>query len=239
MHNIEFWDRIFVRNYIPQYEILETTLKARLLPTFADIEREAEEKSESEWERLGNEIYPDYIDSSHIAEWAEETGINHFMNMSSMRQALINMFAMTLYHVFEQHLMEFHRKEILHIKKANDKKYFKQKLLKKSLKEAGVDIESFNSWAAIEELRLLANSIKHAEGDSSDDLQNINKRLFYPDSTTASMLSSFSNSKSQVFNPLSGEDIYVQESDIEKYSLALKAFWGELTQEMRECANRA
>ena len=107
MYNIQFWERIFRNNYVPQYEILEATLKERLLPTFSEIDREAEEKSESEWERLGQEVYPDHIDSADIAEWAQNVGIDHFMNMSSMQQALINMFAMTLYHVFEQQLMEF------------------------------------------------------------------------------------------------------------------------------------
>ena len=238
VYNIHFWDKIFKKNYIPQYEILQSTLKARLLPTFENIEKEAEEKTESEWERLGQEYFPEHIDSSDIAEWAQDAGIDHYMNMRSMKQALVNMFAMTLYHVFEQQLMEFHRREVLCITKENDKKYFTQKCLKFHLKESGIDIENFESWKAIDELRLLANAIKHAEGNSSDELQNVNKRLFYPDSTTQSMLSAFSSSKSKVFNPLSGEDIYVQEEDIDKYCKALKSFWGELTKSV-ESATRA
>jgi hypothetical protein len=157
VYNIHFWDRIFNQNYIPQYEILQSTLKERLLPTFANIEKEAEEKTESEWERFGHENFPDHIDSSDIAEWAQDAGIDHYMNMRSMKQALVNMFAMTLYHVFEQQLMEFHRREILCFTKANDKKYFNQTCLISHLKESDVDIESFDSWKTINELRNLAN----------------------------------------------------------------------------------
>lgn len=229
MHNGEFWSPIFINDYIPQYELLMDTLKNRLLPTFANVDDEAKEKTSKEWERLNQECFDPNIDGSDLAEWAENAGINHYLNMTSMEQALTNMFAMTLYHIFEQHMMEFHRREVLNHQKRSDNKYFKQKIFKDALKNNGVDIESFSSWKDIEELRHLANTVKHADGSSSEKLYELNKDLFNSDFIQNSDDFSFlGDTKPSVYKPLTGDDFYVRVGDIQRYCDSLSLFWHQL-----------
>jgi|SRR5215472_13366004 len=46
----------------------------------------------------------------------------------------------------------------------------------------GVDLRALNSWNSINELRLLANVVKHAEGNSSEELRELRPDLFaHPD----------------------------------------------------------
>jgi hypothetical protein len=122
-----------------------------------------------------------------------------------MQQSLNNMFAMTLYHIFEQHMMEFHRREMLDHHQRGDNKYFKQQVFKDAIKI--IDIESFSSWKTLEELRLLANTVKHADGNSSAKLYELNKDLFNSDFIKNSDDFSFlCDTKPSVYKPLTGDD---------------------------------
>ena len=230
MHNGQFWKPIFINEYIPQYDLLLDTLKNRLIPTFSSVNDEAKDKTEKEWERLNQECIDPDGDSSDIAEWAENVGINYYLNMLNMQQSLNNMFAMTLYHIFEQHMMEFHRREVLEHQQRNDNRNFKQKIFKDALKAIGINIESFSSWKVIEELRHLANTVKHADGNSSEKLYELNKDLFNCDFIKNSDDFSFlCNTKPSVYKPLTGDDLYVRIPDIQRYCDALKLFWVQLS----------
>ena len=46
------------------------------------------------------------------------------------------------------------------------------------IKYYGIDIEKFSSWAKVNELRLLANAVKHADGDSCTELKGLRPDLF-------------------------------------------------------------
>ncbi len=151
----------------------------------------------------------------------------HCFNLCNMKQSLLNMHAMTVYHLFEQQILEFHRREVLDFRKQHNNKLFNQNSFKQALSSKGIDITSFLSWATINELRLLANVVKHAEGSSSDELQLINPSLFGVEPIEKDILAN--DNSYRVFKPLSGDDIYVKEADIERYCTALKLFWSELT----------
>jgi hypothetical protein len=231
MHNGEFWKPIFINEYIPQYELLMDTLENRLIPTFSSVNDEAKDKTDKEWKRLNQECCDPDADGADMAEWAEAVGINHYLNMINIQQSLNNMFAMTLYHIFEQHMMEFHRREVLERHLRNDNKNFKQKVFKDTLNVMGIDIESFSSWKDLEELRLLANTVKHADGNSSEKLYKLNKDLFNSDFMKNSDNFSFlCDRKPSVYKPLTGDDFYVRTTDIQRYCDALKLFWQQLAE---------
>ncbi len=52
MLNIHFWKSIFERDYVNQYDLLLDTLVVKILPIFSNIEAEAQEVAEKEWERV-------------------------------------------------------------------------------------------------------------------------------------------------------------------------------------------
>ena len=100
---------------------------------------------------------------------------------------------------------------------------FRDKLL-----ENGIDIISFKSWINIEELRIVSNAIKHAEGFSAVELRKIRPDMFeHPMVRTQKESFLTGNSIPLVYLPLAGEDIFVMQEDLLKYKNALVDFWTE------------
>lgn len=226
-----WWDRQFKEEFIPQVHSLVETLEVRLLPTFDNIGQEAEKKAKEEWERLGSVASLYDFDEAALAEKAHDVGLDYYFMMNGLRQGLINMFSVTLYHLYEQQKMIFHRKEILAPEEEDDRKLIKHEIFQNKLQEYEINITQFKSWFRIEELRLIANTIKHAAGDSAEKLHAWRPDLFKAPSMSESLpaLPTFPTSSMQVYRPLMGEDIYLGLKDIKIYANAVEQFWNELS----------
>ncbi len=59
-------------------------------------------------------------DPADFAEAAEQAGVSHYLLLDGIRQGMLNLFAAALYHSFEQQVMRFHRKQVLHPGEEND-----------------------------------------------------------------------------------------------------------------------
>ena len=94
-----------------------------------------------------------------------------------------------------------------------------------------IDIKNFACWSKIDELRLVANTVKHAEGPSSDRLREIRSDMFINPlfSQDPFPLQGFDS----VFQPLVGDDLYVSLQDIKDYRDHLVQFWQELAAAMQ------
>jgi len=145
---------------------------------------------------------------------------------SSVKQILLNICATALYHLFEQQVLVILRKEILRPSKENMISLLKIKTFKDELLKGGVDIEKFSSWPILEELRLVSNSIKHAEGKSAEILRQRNHEIFINPILKKYNIASTPTSN-WLYMPLAGDDIYVQIQDLKKYHDAIRAFWNE------------
>ena len=146
MFNHIFWNKYFKQNYVPQISNLIDSLVIRILPTFEGIEEEAEKKMNSEYERLLSLPSEGNIEISDLVELATETGISHYALMKGIQQGIINMFAVALYHLFEQQVMEFHRQEVLQSSEENDKNLFEIKIFLERLSQSHVKKDDFQSW---------------------------------------------------------------------------------------------
>ena len=128
-------------------------------------------------------------------------------------------------------IMFFHRKNVLCKEEESEPKKFSLRKFRCRLKECGIHITEFSSWPKIDELRLVANTAKHGEGDSSHKLREIRPDMFQ--NPHISGFSEFiSGSASQVFQPLVGEGLYVTVQDIRDYRDHLVRFWSELANAM-------
>lgn len=229
MFNYRVWNNYFKQIYIPQISSLIEVLVNRVLPTFEGIEKEAEEREMAEYERLISLPSDGDIEMSDLAELATDAGISHYELMTGIRQGIVNMFAANLYHVFEQQVMQFHRKEVLDLAEENDENLFKLDILLERLAILHINIPAFNSWETIEELHLVANTVKHAEGRSSNQLHVLRSDLFIaPYDTDISF--QVQNVSSRVYKPLMGEDLYISLDDIRLYGNAIIKFWEELSE---------
>jgi hypothetical protein len=132
---------------------------------------------------------------------------------------------MGLFHLFEQHAAD------LLLWLLNATSYSKEIKLKEVTDwlntEAGVDVEKFGGWSTIEELRLVANTVKHAEGNSAIQLRRPRPELFiHPAKREGS--AAVKPIKSRIRKPLFGEDLYLTPDDFSRYTEAIVAFWTEL-----------
>lgn len=225
--NDRFWKRHFRQVFVAEIHALVAVLEDRLLPTFANVEGEANKKAEEEWERLGSLPGRDDIDMDDLAEKAFEVGLGHYGMMTGLRQGLLNMFAAALFHLYEQQIMSFHRREVLHPAEENDPQLLKPAIFQQRLLHQGIDVKRFACWQLLEELRLLANTVKHAAGESALKLHALRPKLFQaPDLDRLGLHGPLSSAR--VFAPLMGEDVYVSIGDLKCYAQAVEQFWEEL-----------
>ena len=84
-----------------------------MVPAFEGIAEDAERATKAEYERLGAMPYGDQIDMSDVAEMANDHGIAYYETMSGVRQGVLNVLAVGLYHLFEQQQLFFLRRGLL------------------------------------------------------------------------------------------------------------------------------
>ena len=229
-----FWISALQTEFVPQLNAIVNVLERRLLPNLEKekIGEEADSIAEEDWERFMSMPATGNEDPADFADRAQNSGIAHYTLMYGIRQGMLNLFAAALYHTFEQQIMLFHRKNVLDLDEENDSKKFKLKVFQRRLKEYGIDIKNFACWSKIDdELRLVANTVKHAEGPASDRLRKIRPDLFI--NPLFSQDSFFLQGFDSVFQPLVGDDLYVSLQDIRDYCDRLVQFWEELVDVMQ------
>lgn len=172
-----FWAFHIREVFIPEIETILTCLEKRLLPTFSNIEEEAREIEENTLQRLSSLVGPE-ADPASIAEQAHDEGISYYIRMKGIEQGILNLFAAACYHFFEQQFMILCRDLFLTAEEENEGKFLKIEVARKELRGIGIDVTEFKSWERINELRLVANVTKHAEGWAAEDLRKVNPSLF-------------------------------------------------------------
>jgi len=224
--NALFWEHYFRAEFLPQIKALVDTLEKRVLPGFSEIEKEAEQVSEDAWEKFMEIPATGDEDPSDFADIAEQAGVSHYLLLSGIRQGMLNLFAAALHHAFEQQIMLFHRREVLRLHEENDTSLMNISLFCARLSEHRIDVANFQSWPTVEELRHVANVVKHAEGRSAKALHEVRPDMF--NSPETKRFEFMTLRPPRVFQPLVGEDLYVTLEDIKVYKEATLEFWREL-----------
>ena len=132
-----------------------------------------------------------------------------------------------LYQLWEQQVRKFLYKEIRNDFEVDIFTFCDKGIneIKSILNEFGQNIEEYGCWNAINELRLLANSIKHGPGDSLKKLYHSYANLFnkdylgFEDILEINML---------IDNTLWEQILQIDEKDLDRYFIALIQFWDTL-----------
>lgn len=228
MYNHHFWAPIFQNEFIPAVRRVEEVFLRRIIPAFSNIELESEAFADRLWnDAMSQPYYGEGPDEGDIAEAVRDAEISHYLSLKGMEQGLLNCCALFLYHLYEQQLMLFHRKELLSWRDQDNESLLTHKEIRARLKSAGIDIQEFTVWPKLEELRCLANTVKHAEGKSSRELLALAPHLFVSPTLEGSSFSGLETS-GRVYAPLVGEDIFVGPQQVGEYADAIEGFWLEL-----------
>ncbi len=158
--------------------------------------------------------------------------------LNGVRQAAANMATVMLWRLLEQQMLVFHTRQVLtmHEEKAarenteERKKLFQLEKFHALLDAGCCSMKSLSAWSKVNELRLVANSVKHGSGPSSDELFTIRTDLLYPNYDTQEH-----NSRPFLLRkPAAGEDLYVTEKDIAAYFEAAISLWQEFSSKIEE-----
>src|SRR5436309_9857605 len=229
LHNALFWPHHIRRALLPDLDAFARCLPERLLPTFASVDEEAKRVEQEVWDTPAPGDPEDFDPGDH-AERAQDAGVVYYETMKGVEQGLINLYTVGLAHLLEQQLLFIHRRELLSFpEEEHDARLFTFEVMKERLKAAGINIETFKSWPPIEELRVLSNTAKHADGRSCAELKRRRPELFvklFPGETDASLWAEHV----AVYQPLMGEQLYVTRELYEEYAAAAKQFLVELAE---------
>lgn len=219
-----FWAGAVKTLYVPTVRLFAAVLPERLLPPFKDLSAEADRLAEAEFKRLGS--LPGFFedDGSGIAEHAHDNALTWYLTMKGVRQGVLNLHAVGLRHLFEQQLFDM----CFYVGLSNRRRADYGKDIQ-SFRENGIIAEHFACWKDLEELRFLANAVKHAEGAGVDSLREMRPALL----VDPAMKDFEDLGKSlTVRQPLAGDDLYVQEADIARYAVAIEGFWAEVSDKL-------
>jgi len=152
--------------------------------------------------------------------------------MRDIRQGLINTFAVALYHRFEQHFSKFFRVAVgdADISKVSRGAHE----VAKTFAAIGLDPKGLPGWSVIDELRLIANCVKHAEGESCGKLRLNRRDLFVKPPWSGEADQDIHDSYVPPFiqEPLAGEGLYLTEKEFREKADAIKAFWSAFANEL-------
>lgn len=226
--NHQFWRTYFATQFVPHIKRLFHTLDVHLLPALGNIEAEADEIEKLALEYLTQSPIALYPNDEDTPKRAREEAATYYYEMKCVQQTLLNTFAILLYHAWEQQLLEFHRYALADERTRNNGARPSVESVCKDLLARGINLSSVLSWETLDELRLVANTAKHAEGNSANMLRERRPDLF--------ILPSLSELESQlnflgakpVSSPLSGEHFYVTREHLRQYENAAVSFWEQL-----------
>ncbi len=168
-------------------------------------------------------------DWGDLHERAYDAGITYYEQAVAARQAMLNLFAVAIYHQFEQQQITLVRREMTFGgDEDNPSKRSTKAFTEILFADAEIDVHSFPEWPKLDELRLVANVVKHAEGYSAAELEKIRPEMFRaPSIRGAPPLMNWKLPR-RVFLPMSGEDLYVTGADLDAYFEAVLGFWERL-----------
>jgi hypothetical protein len=176
----------------------------RLLAGFANINAEAEEHEQRMFESYEQRFANDDDDPGDWALEARDQAIDYWVMLSELRQATLNLLAIFLFHLFEQH-----RNRVTAL-----------------CKQDGMvppDFDKLITGTQVAELALVANAAKHADGSAARRLQAIRPDLFRVPGVPEKLAT-----RSPLENPLGGTDLFVSREDLQIYRDALRDLWERL-----------
>ncbi|WP_252836615.1 hypothetical protein [Burkholderia glumae] len=116
---------------------------------------------------------------------------------------------------------------LLHPKEEHKNKFLRVDVLQTRLMDIGFDITQLSTWSTIDQLRILANTVKHADGGAGDQLKARRPEFFAPQHAKTEMVAMPFRYTRSVYRPMSGEDLYLTMADLRSYGRAAIDFWDE------------
>lgn len=206
-----------------------------VLPAFANLDERADQAADDYYNRIGSQTAGQYeeVDMGAVADDAFDYSQSWYQMMYSVRQAMLNLLASGLFHLAEQQLADSCCDGSFCIEPPQDTKL--EVVADWYRDHFQLDLKSLPSWGLIDELRLVANAVKHAEGSATKKLREVRPELFC-NPEFAEIDKEFAEADIPpptvlpVVAPLSGEDLFVSEKLLKMYTRGAESFFKEIAE---------
>ncbi|WP_318615297.1 hypothetical protein [Sporosarcina sp. YIM B06819] len=203
---------------------------------FNNLEEEADNIAQNHYEKLGHYFDPDRHDVADFADSAFEKGLEYYEAVSLVKYNNQLMWISTIYQFWEQQVRKFLFDEIKHSeitlftkngREIEFSRFCTRGIndIKEQFLSFGQNLEQMLCWETLDELRLLANVIKHGEGGSAIELEELRPDFFISEVTDNNLM--------RVHRTVLNERVLnVKDTDFIKYKEALQSFWRELPERL-------
>jgi len=205
----------------------------RLLREFSD--RNIFTRADRLASKIGRNVPPEIREP--FDEWTDEfivASMYYRGLLRDTRQGLLNLFAVGLYSLFEQEFAFWVRTALERFAELEPQKIHFDKLadMTRALARLGLDATHLSSWAEVDQLRLIANTVKHWEGPSCRKLRKVRADLFEPSNNAVG----HSEPRAAVSGPLGGGGLYLDPNELQRKVQAINNLWRDLEHEVRKLA---
>jgi len=209
-----------IRKNQQEFQHYSAVFHDRITQAFENLNDEAERVQADAYDRFASSNPSREEDNSGIAEAAYFEGVDFYLATDAIRQGVVNLMIAGLFHLLEQQ-SQYLATQVLSqpaIPPAGNGGFAQLEALLEQ--KCGIKIKSFKSWPLLDELRLVANVVKHAGGGSLEKLKALNPNLFKdPHSGSVSRLP---------IRPLVGEGLRLTADHFDAYKSCVDQFWQEL-----------
>jgi hypothetical protein len=211
--------------FVEQIKKFDEMFSGTVFPPFKDPEEQAEKVAQDYWDqKMSEPCGPDGPDQdpADIADDARRKSIDFYETMTAMHHTVLNLFTAGVFHLFEQQAGTL----------LKDWTGTRPKFPFGALGELGknrsgpaIDVKAAPMWSRVNELQLVANVVKHSEGDSADKLRAVNDTYFKLPAVRGTGLEKHFGGDHILGEPLTGEGIYVTKDDYDASVKAVITFW--------------
>jgi hypothetical protein len=166
-----------IRKNLQEFVQYSAVFHLRITKAFENLNDEAERIQADAYDRFASSNPSREEDNSGIAEAAYFEGVDFYLATDAIRQGVVNLMVAGLFHLLEQQ-SQYMATQVLSqpaIPPAGNGFAQLESLLEQKY---GITIKSFKTEPLLDELRLVANSVKHAGGGSLEKLKLLNPNLF-------------------------------------------------------------
>jgi hypothetical protein len=213
--------------YRRQLRMARNWVKEELLPTFSKIERKAKSASQQHLDRLvegKSEQDAEDLAKYHAIEIAPYRIERYQEDAQNFAQAFVNLLFVHLFHLFEQQLADSIAKK----RSAPPSSYKSHLELCDATYEAfGFDVTLFSVWPKMDELRLIANTVKHV---SAKDARKLAKRNPVVLKLTGNWLTDIEFDEYApvgIAGAMMGRDLVLSPHDYDRHVGNVEKFWRE------------
>jgi hypothetical protein len=178
-----------------------------VMPVLANLESRANQVADAEYRRLASAPAGDdwSEDTASLAEAAHDRGLTFYETMVGIRQAVLNLFSVGLLHLLEQELPDLCVDGAFAVPPPKDSKL--EEVAGWYDEHFDLKLSTLAAWPTIDELRLVANATKHAEGSAARQLRDRRPELLLSPAVYEIFPQALGSAAWPIRCPLAGDDL--------------------------------